>query len=40
MRKIFPTIIFVLTIFFCEQNNFANAQDVYAGNTGGLDFFC
>lgn len=26
-------------IFFCGQNNFANAQDVYAGNTGGLDFY-
>ena len=39
MRKILSAIILTALIFFCSQNNFANAQDVYAGNTGGLDFY-
>lgn len=39
MRKIFSVIILTAIIFFCGQNNFASAQDVYAGNTGGLDFY-
>ncbi len=39
MKKIFSVIILAAIIFFCSQNNFANAQDVYAGNTGGLDFY-
>ena len=38
MKKILSVIILSL-IFLCGQNNFANAQDVYAGNTGGLDFY-
>ena len=39
MRKTFSVMILAAIIFFCGQNNFANAQDVYAGNTGGLDFY-
>ena len=38
LKKFFSMILFVAVIFFCG-NNFANAQDVYAGNTGGLDFY-
>lgn len=38
MKK-FLSIIILAIIFVCGQNNFANAQDVYAGNTGGLDFY-
>ena len=39
MKKIFSVMILSTIIFFCGQNNFANAKDVYAGNTGGLNFF-
>lgn len=39
MLKKFFSVILLAVIFACGQNNFANAQDVYAGNTGGLDFY-
>ena len=39
MKKFLTAILLATVIFFCGQNNFANAQDVYAGNTGGLDFY-
>lgn len=39
LKKFFCTILLASVIFICGQNNFANAQDVYAGNTGGLDFY-
>ena len=38
MKK-FLSVIILAIIFVCSQNNFANAQDIYAGNTGGLDFY-
>ena len=38
MKK-FLSVLILAIIFFCSQNNFASAQDVYAGNTGGLDFY-
>ena len=39
LKKIFLEIILTMMIFIFGQNNFANAQDVYAGNTGGFDFY-
>ena len=39
MKKIFSVFVLFAMIFICGQNNFAKAQDVYAGNTGGLDFY-
>lgn len=39
LKNFFCTILIATVLFFCGQNNFANAQDVYAGNTGGLDFY-
>ena len=38
MRKIFSVMILAI-IFLFSQNNSVSAQDVYAGNTGGLDFY-
>ena len=38
MRK-FLSIILLATVIIFVSNNQANAQDVYAGNTGGLDFY-
>ena len=31
LKKIFSVIVLFAVIFFCGQNNFANAQDVYCG---------
>lgn len=39
LKKICLAIILTAIIFICGQNNFAGAQDVYAGNSDGVDFY-
>ena len=38
MKKFLSVMVLAVAIIFAG-NNFANAQDIYAGSTGGLDFY-
>ena len=40
LKKFFAGIFFAAVIFFCGQNNFAEAQDFYVGTSGkGWDYY-